>query len=114
MANHIVHFEIGCRDMDAASKFYGALFDWKLTPEPHMVRVSTGGEVGGHIGSLGHEPHTYTIFYVSVDDVSASIALAEASGGRRLVGPIEIPAGKFAWITDPAGNTIGLIEERGA
>ena len=110
MPNHIVHFEIGCRDTAAAVQFYGALFDWELKAEAGIVRIGTGDGVGGHIGSLGHEPHTYTIFYVGVDDISASLALAESNGGKRLVGPVDIPGGKFAWILDPAGNTIGLFQ----
>ena len=30
-------------------------------------------------------------------------------GGKKLVGPIAIPAGTFAWFQDPDGNTVGLL-----
>ena len=39
-----------------------------------------------------------------------SIAKAEALGCRKLVGPIRIPTGSFAWIADPDGNMIGLLK----
>ena len=29
---------------------------------------------------------------------------------KKLVGPIKIPSGTFAWFADPDGNTIGLLK----
>jgi len=66
------------------------------------------GGVGGHITSLGHEPHHYTIFYVDVDDVQKYLDKAKSLGGKMLVPPVEIPTGTFAWMQDPEGNTVGL------
>ena len=44
--------------------------------EEHATYIRTGQEpghdVGGHLTSLGHEPHNYTIFYVMVPDVAAA------------------------------------------
>jgi hypothetical protein len=68
----------------------------------------SGAGITGHITALGHEPFDYTIFCVQVEDVAAHIAKAEALGCKKLVGPIYIPTGTFAWIQDPDGNTIGL------
>jgi predicted enzyme related to lactoylglutathione lyase len=109
MARPIVHFEIGCRNSEAAQKFYKEMFEWEITPAgPAAMIAPAGGGIGGHINSLGHEPHNYTIFYVGVDDVAAYLEKAKAHGGKTLVGPITIPAGTFAWMQDPEGNTIGL------
>jgi predicted enzyme related to lactoylglutathione lyase len=112
VGNPVVYFEIGCRERAATSSFYSELFDWKIRADEHSDVVSAGSDVGidGHIASLGHEPHNYTIFYVSVDDLEASIERAEELGGSRLVGPVVIPDGRFAWITDPEGNTVGLLQ----
>jgi predicted enzyme related to lactoylglutathione lyase len=74
---------------------------------PGMIAAESGG-IGGHITSLGHEPHHYTIFYVDVDDVAASLAKAQSLGAKMLVPPVEIPTGTFAWMQDPEGNTVGL------
>jgi predicted enzyme related to lactoylglutathione lyase len=105
MANPVVHFEIGCRDTARTSDLYQQLFDWKIESPANMIG---GAGITGHLTALGHEPHNYTIFYVEVDDVAAYIAKSESLGFRKLVGPIPIPTGTFAWIADPDGNTIGL------
>jgi hypothetical protein len=74
------------------------------------VMINTGEAVAGHITALGHEPHHYTIFYVQVDDVQACLDQAKALGGKMLVPPVDIPTGKFAWMQDPEGNTVGLFK----
>jgi hypothetical protein len=100
----VVHFEIGCRDLAATKDFYQKLFDWPIN---EYFQIADAG-IAGHLVSLGHEPQHYTMFYVQVDDVAAAIAKAESLGGRKLVGPITIPTGTFAWIMDTQENTIGL------
>jgi len=111
MGNPVVYFEVGCRDRDASDAFYAALFDWDLERREHSSVIDTGGGgINGHIASLGHEPHTYTMFYVEVDDLDASLRRTEALGGRTIVGPTTAPDVTFAWIADPEGNVIGLIE----
>jgi predicted enzyme related to lactoylglutathione lyase len=107
MPNPVVHFEIGCRDTTRTQQLYRDLFDWTIDAAGPAAMISGSG-IGGHISSLGHEPFHYTIFYVEVEDVAAHIAKAEGLGCKKLVGPIPIPTGTFAWIADPDGNTIGL------
>jgi len=112
MPNPICHFEIGCRDRAKTSEFYSQMFDWTIREDPHGTVIKTGGDVGGHINSLGHEPHNYTLFYVMVDDVAAALQKAESLGGRKIVGPVPLPgAGTFAWFADPEGNTVGIYAE---
>jgi predicted enzyme related to lactoylglutathione lyase len=103
--NPVIHFEIGCRDSARTQQLYRDLFDWKIE-----AAAIQGAGIGGHINALGHEPHNYTMFYVQVEDVAAHIAKAESLGCKKLVGPIRIPTGTFAWIADPDGNTIGLLK----
>jgi uncharacterized protein len=110
MGNPVVHFEIGCRDSKKTQNFYSSLFAWKLAPMGPAVMIDTGATVSGHFNSLGHEPHHYTIFYVQVDDVQAYLDKAKALGGKTLVPPVDIPSGKFAWMQDPEGNTVGLFK----
>ena len=76
--------------------------------------ISSGSDKGiaGHIVSLGHEPHQYTIFYVEVEDIAAALAKAESPGGMKIVGPVPIPTGSFAWFSDPGGNTVGLLQPK--
>jgi len=107
MQNPVVYFEIGCRDKAATREFYSKLFQWPLDTDGRIK--SDDSSPGGHINSLGHEPHHYTIFYVRVDNLQESISKAESLGGKKLVGPVSLPGGDaFAWIQDPEGNTMGL------
>jgi predicted enzyme related to lactoylglutathione lyase len=67
-----------------------------------------GAGLTGHLNALGHEPSNYTVVYVGVDNIKAYIAKAESLGAKTLVGPITLPTGQFAWISDITGTTIGL------
>ncbi len=108
--NPVVHFEIGCRDLAKTKAFYGKLFEWDIAPSGV---INTGGEgIGGHITSLGHEPHNYVTVYVQVEDLQASLDKAVALGGKVLVPAIPIPTGKFAWIADPEGNMVALLQPK--
>jgi uncharacterized protein len=100
----VLHFEIGCRDLAATKDFYQKMFDW---PIDENFQIAEAG-LAGHLVSLGHEPQHYTMFYVQVDDVAEAIARAESLGGKKIVPPVTIPVGTFAWIMDTQQNTIGL------
>ncbi len=50
--------------------------------------------------------------YIEVDDVSAYLAKVVAAGGKKLVGPVDIPTGTFAWFQDSGGNMLGLWENK--
>lgn len=107
----VVHFEIGCRNKPSTVAFYQSLFDWKIQEYGSAAMIDAGGEmgIGGHIHSLGHEPHNYVTVYVDVDDLAAYIKKAESLGGKMIVPPTEVPGmGHFAWIADPEGTCIGI------
>jgi hypothetical protein len=112
MGNPVVHFEIGCRDSARTQEFYSKLFDWQIRQEGPAAMINTGGAVTGHITALGHEPHNYVTVYVQVDDIVAHLAKAQTLGGKKLAGPIEIPSGTFAWMSDPEGNLIGMFKPK--
>jgi len=109
----VVHFEIGCRDRAKTGDFYSKLFGWQITAAGPASNIQTGSAQGisGHITSLGHEPEHYTMFYVDVEDVQTALDKATELGGKKLIGPIKIPAGTFAWFADPDGNIIGLLKQ---
>jgi uncharacterized protein len=112
MGRPVVHFEIGCRDKAEIATFYEQLFDWTMEEMGPAAMIATGAESGiqGHITALGHEPHNYTIFYVGVENVEEALKKAESLGGKTLIPPVPIPTGRFAWMSDPEGNTVGLFE----
>jgi predicted enzyme related to lactoylglutathione lyase len=111
MGQPVVHFEIGCKDLDKSRDFYAKLFDWKMEPYGSAAMISTGQNAGiqGHLNALGHEPHNYVTIYVQVDNLPAYLDKAGKLGGKTLVPPTEVPGmGTFAWMADPEGSIIGL------
>lgn len=114
----IVHFEIGCKNLESTKRFYSELLGWEYAPgAPNMAMIGNLGSfapkpsegIGGHLNSLGHEPHHYVTVYAQVPDIAATLAKAEKLGGRTIVPKTEVPGmGFFAWFHDPEGNAIGL------
>jgi predicted enzyme related to lactoylglutathione lyase len=111
MGAPVVHFEIGCRNLQQIRDFYVNLFDWETSDfgGMHMVNTCGAGGIHGHISALGHEPHKYVTVYAQVDDVDEYLAKVEKLGGKVVVPKTEVPqTGWFAWFADPDGNTFGL------
>jgi predicted enzyme related to lactoylglutathione lyase len=111
MPNPAVHSEIGCKATEDSSKFYESLFGWSTQQMGPALMINTGSQQGvqGHFTAAGHEPHHYTIFYVQVDDINASLEKAGPLGGKVVVPKVDIPNyGSLAWFSDLDGNTIGL------
>lgn len=114
MGNPVMWFEVAARDREALKGFYGELFGWQLNDMEAMpyTAVETGGEgIPGGFGSApeGYEGHV--TFYVQVEDIEAALAKAESLGGKRTMGPMDIPSGQIALFTDLEGNTIGLMTQ---
>lgn len=112
IANPVVFFEIGCKDLGQVANFYSDLFGWTPTGVPMASLINTNTEEGiqGQITSLGHEPHNYVMFYIQVDDIHDSLKKIEEAGGKKQVGPVILPNNKqFAWFRDPEGNMVGLV-----
>lgn len=113
----IVHFEIGCQNLEKSSSFYSELFGWDCAPGmPQMAMVTNLGHgspdkmgIGGHLTALGHPPHQYVTVYALVDDIEATLAQVVKLGGSMLIPKTEVPTmGWFAWFKDPEGNCLGL------
>ncbi len=122
--NHtIVHFEIPADDLPRMMEFYRAVFDWKLIDlsgqvEYVMVHTVPTDEQGmlkepGVNGGMYKrtERSQVPINYYSVESVDDYLEKAVNSGGRVLAPKTEVPnVGFIAWIADPEGNPIGLLQ----
>jgi predicted enzyme related to lactoylglutathione lyase len=118
MGQPVVHFEVVGKDADMLRSFYGELFGWEFS-EPMgptnytLVERNTNADGLGIAGGIGSAPEGYdghTTFYVEVPDVEAGLAQAESLGGRRMMGPDQVPGGPtIGLFLDPEGRTIGLV-----
>ncbi len=112
MKRKVVHFEIGCSDLDQTSKFYETVFGWKLMKHGNAAFINSGEEaLSGHLNKLGpDDPPNYVTVYIETDALQADLKAVESNGGEVFVQPIILPDGRtFAWFKDVAGNLIGLI-----
>ncbi|MET7952233.1 VOC family protein [Micromonospora sp. NPDC005324] len=136
MGNGVVFFELPVDDIGAARRFYASTFGWRDTgaaPAVAPARQPGGGgerqrlvvqvsptavdesgmpeELGlipGMITERTQDIRSVTIF-VEVEDIDAAITSAERNGGARMIGRTSSGEhGTYAYITDPAGNVIGL------
>jgi uncharacterized protein len=120
MGQPVVHFEVLGSDGDALKAYYSDLFGWEFEDAQGPMNyglvaredntngegIGIGGGVGGLDGDAGH-----VTFYVEVPDVEAALARAEGLGGKRLMGPDQVPGTEIviAQFADPEGHIIGLV-----
>lgn len=126
MPNPVIHFEIMSKDADALADFFRNAFEWDIpgaypgtgagdAPKYLIVRP-TGEEfpqrcINGGIGQVppGYDGHV--TFYIAVDDVGKALEKVESLGGKRMMGPDQVPGGPIIGLfTDPQGHTIGLVQ----
>ena len=125
MGQPVVHFEILTKDPDALGEFFHKAFDWKINPlsegganvAKYNIAQPTGQDVpersiNGGIGGLppnGYKGHV--TFYIAVDDVETALQRVESFGGKRMMGPEQVPDGPVIGLfEDPQGNVIGVVE----
>ncbi len=110
--------ELGTRDPEGAKAFYGEVFGW--TAEEHKMvrneggpgpetyvefkRDGDGASIAGMMdigGMLPDQVPAHWLVYFGVEDADAAAAKVEAAGGQVNFGPVTIPAGRFAVVTEP-------------
>jgi uncharacterized protein len=111
--------ELGTRDPGAAKAFYAAVFGWAFR-DNDMGEMGTYTEwldgeasIGGMMdvsGRLPDEIPAHWLVYFAVDNTDATIETVKSSGGNLSFGPIDIPAGRFAIVTDPFGAAFAVIQ----
>jgi predicted enzyme related to lactoylglutathione lyase len=115
-AANIVWFEIPADKPERASKFYRALFGWKINAFPGMQdywHIDTGGPDASPDGGMlkrMHADHTITQ-YVLVPSVNRFAAKVEKLGGKICKPKTAVPKmGYFAICQDTENNTFAIWE----
>jgi predicted enzyme related to lactoylglutathione lyase len=101
----------------AAFAFYANLFGWTTIDSLDMGEMGVyrivgadGVPFGGMMDKPAHAPSSAWAFYVNVTGIDAAVARITANGGRVLMGPHEVPGGR--WIVqavDPQGASFALV-----
>jgi uncharacterized protein len=102
---------------EAAFAFYSAHFGWTtidiLDMGPtgkYRIFGADGVPFGGMMDKPADAPMPTWAFYVNVDGADAAVARITAHGGQVLMGPHEVPGGR--WIVqalDPQGASFALV-----
>jgi uncharacterized protein len=103
--------QLNTPDPDAAQAFYGELFGWTFqqvaSGEQAFWGINNGERLNG--GMMPAEPPAW-LAYFTIADIDASAGKIAELGGRVLVGPVPIPAGRILVATDPQGAAFALFE----
>jgi predicted enzyme related to lactoylglutathione lyase len=110
--------ELNTRDLAAAKEFYGAVFGWTFDDMEseegkYSMIMLDGRPAGGMLdmderGAPEQIPVHWQVYF-GVEDTDATIEVAKGGGGGLMLGPIDIPFGRFAILTDPHGASFAVI-----
>lgn len=110
----MVHIEFPADDVERAKRFYAAVAGWEfgeMDEFPNYFLFRSGESQGGGLGKRGESVGSVIRVYISVDDLEAAVAAAEANGGSVITPPSDVPGqGRFAAVRDSEGSEIGLWE----
>jgi len=113
----ICYLEIPAIEIERSVAFYRSVFGWEIrTRGDGRIAFDDGaGEVSGTwITGRPASSRPGLLFYVMVDDIGAALAAVTAHGGE-IVQPLGGDAPELtARFRDPAGNVVGLYQERGS
>jgi predicted enzyme related to lactoylglutathione lyase len=116
MAHPVVHAEIRSADPDATRQFFADLFGWKVASEgafPGYTFIDTGSDGSPYVAiSPRQGAEDEVLFFVAVDDVAATLTLAEQLGGRIVQAAQQVPGTSFGVFADAQGHKVGVAASR--
>ena len=115
----VVWNELNTRDPEAAKEFYAAVFGWQAAMNEqggadyvtftHADGSPAAGIMDIRQTEMPDEIPAHWLVYFAVADADSTVAKAEESGGILRFGPMDIPIGRFAVMTDPNGSAFAVI-----
>jgi predicted enzyme related to lactoylglutathione lyase len=118
MGNAFVHVELATTDIRKAKKFYGKLFDWKLTdvpmPDGTYTLIDVGkGTGGGMMKQMCPGASSAWMPYVLVKDIDAATKKAKKLRAKIVKDVTEVMGmGWLSIIVDPTGAVLGFWEPK--
>ena len=114
MAHPVMWFEVLGTDGGKLRQFYGDLFGWTFDViAPIDYGVARTGDARGVMGGVGKTypgTQSWVTFYTETPDVTASLAKAQALGGKIVMPRSELPGVILGIFEDPEGHVLGLVE----
>ena len=101
-------------DVTAAAGFYRELFGWEIDEAPgsggRYWSIKNGEISNGGLMPLPPGGHPAWNLYFAVSDTDDAVARAAELGGSKVMGPIEVPSGRFAILRDPQGAVFSVVD----
>jgi predicted enzyme related to lactoylglutathione lyase len=103
-------------DVEASAAFYRELFAWTIEAiegaEGQYYSIANGGTTNGGMMPLPPGGHPAWNLYFGVDDAAAAIARAGELGAQVMIGPMDVPGGRFAVLRDPQNAVFSIVDGR--
>ncbi|HEX9483114.1 MAG TPA: VOC family protein [Gemmatimonadaceae bacterium] len=113
----VCYLEIPAVDVDRSAAFYSRIFGWQTRRRGDGALAfddAVGGVSGSWVTGRSSSTTAGLLIYVMVDSVQSTVDAVIAEGGE-IVQAIGVDAPEItARFRDPAGNVIGLYQERSA
>jgi len=111
----VIGFELNSQEPEKAIEFYSKVFGWKTADSNwDYWAVTTGNdEEQGINGGIGRGPNDYlhgTRIQIEVDSIDEAITKSKNNGAMVLRDKMEFDDFFLAYLVDPVGNGIGLIQ----
>jgi len=114
--NRPIHFEILTDNPEKVIAFYQQVFNWQIAcwegPQSYWLATTGSDDAPGiNGGFMNRHFHQAVINTIQVNSMDEYIKKIEAAGGKKILGPREVPGvGLHAYCEDPEGSIFGIMQ----
>jgi predicted enzyme related to lactoylglutathione lyase len=115
-AGKICYAELPAADVAVSAEFYRSVFGWRIRQRGDGSTAfddTTGAVSGSFVTGRPAVGEPGLLLYVMVADVAEALDTIVAAGGRVVRTSPPGAREVFGWFADPAGNVLGVYEQRG-
>ncbi|MGI8314159.1 VOC family protein [Halobacillus mangrovi] len=111
----VVGFELNSQEPERAVVFYSEVFGWEISEPRWGYRPVSFGKEQDLSGGISKGPQDYphgTRIQIEVDSIEDTIEKAKKQGAMVVREPMDFDEFFLAYLVDPTGNGIGLIQQK--
>ena len=109
----LAYLELPVGDAVASAAFYAATFGWSFTPFGPTYASTMTGDTDVGLQADPAERTAAALPVIAVDDLEATLALVERSGGVVTVPIFAFPGGRRFHFRDPDGHELAAMVVEG-
>jgi uncharacterized protein len=101
-------------DPETSAAFYRELFGWQIEEIPESGgqywSIANDGNLNGGILAMPPGGHPAWNLYFGVEDAAAAAARAQELGAETVMGPMDVPNGRFVVLRDPQDAVFSVVD----